>query len=279
MDFIRSGRGRRLAGGGAGCAAGRRHSGRRRSSRLRLERRLRRRLISVVRRHAAGDAHRRRRQAGHPAAAGGAHRQPRAGQHRDRLRHRRRSQDGRRHSYDDYPAQAKALPKIGDFTNPSVEKIASFKPDLVLAAGGVQAGLRSKLEALGMQVFVVDPTTYDGVMADIGKLGQLTGTSSQAAQVVQNDEADRRTRCRPRSARSPKPTTFLEIYSKPLMTAGSGTFIDDMITIAGGTNIGAAAGSGFPNFSSEVLLQGRPGRVHRPLGAMARRARSPNGPA
>jgi len=39
-------------------------------------------------------------------------------------------------SYDDYPVQAKALPKIGDFSNPSVEKIASFKPDLVLATGG-----------------------------------------------------------------------------------------------------------------------------------------------
>ena len=46
-------------------------------------------------------------------------------------------------SYDDYPAAAKALPKIGDFANPSVEKIVSIKPDLVLAAGGIQAGLRA----------------------------------------------------------------------------------------------------------------------------------------
>ena len=53
-------------------------------------------------------------------------------------------------------------------------------------------------------------------------------------------------------------TTFLEIYSKPLMTAGSDTFIDDMITIAGGENIGAQAGSGFPNFSTEVLVKDDP---------------------
>ena len=42
------------------------------------------------------------------------------------------------------------------------------------------------------------------------------------------------------------------------MTAGSETFIDDMITIAGGTNIGAQAGSGFPSFSTEVLVKDDP---------------------
>src|SRR5450756_1138187 len=87
-------------------------------------------------------------------------------------------------SYDDYPAAAKSLAKIGDFANPSVEKIASFNPDLVLAAGGIQAGLRSKLEKLGMQVYVVDPKTYDGVMTEIANVGQLAGASAQAQQVV-----------------------------------------------------------------------------------------------
>ena len=52
-------------------------------------------------------------------------------------------------SYDDYPEEAKALPKIGDFANPNIEKIASYSPDLVLAAGGIQDKLRSKLKELG----------------------------------------------------------------------------------------------------------------------------------
>jgi iron complex transport system substrate-binding protein len=160
-------------------------------------------------------------------------------------------------SYDDYPEEAKSLPKIGDFASPSVEKIASFRPDLVLAAGGIQEGLRSKLEKLGVQVYVVDPTTYEGVMASIAELGQLAGTSDQAQQVVdtmkqaQND-------VQAKVGSLARATTFLEIYSEPLMTAGSGTFIDDMITIAGGENIGAEAGSGFPNYSTEVLVQKDP---------------------
>jgi len=160
-------------------------------------------------------------------------------------------------SYDDYPEEAKSLPKIGDFANPNVEKIASFEPDLVLAAGGIQDGLRSKLEKLGMPVYVVDPKTYDGVMTDVTNLGQLAGSTEQAQQVadtMQKAKDDAQAKV----ASLSRPATFLEIYSKPLMTAGGDTFIDDMITLAGGSNLGATAGSGFPTFSAEVLFKNDP---------------------
>src|SRR5674476_831764 len=159
--------------------------------------------------------------------------------------------------YDDYPAAAKSLPKIGDFANPNVEKIASFNPDLVLAAGGIQAGLRSKLEKLGMQVYVVDPKTYDGVMTEIANVGQLAGSTEQAQQVADTMQKAKDD-VQAKVASLSRPATFLEIYSKPLMTAGGDTFIDDMITLAGGSNLGATAGSGFPTFSTEVLFKNDP---------------------
>jgi len=160
-------------------------------------------------------------------------------------------------TYDDYPEEAKSLAKVGDFSNPSVEKIVSLEPDLVLAAGGIQAGLRSKLEKLGMQVFVVDPTTYDGVMEDITKLGQLMGLDANAAKVV-DGMTTAKEKVQARVASLDRPATFIEVYSKPLMTAGKGTFIDDLVTVAGGSNIGAEAGAGFLNFSSEVLVKDDP---------------------
>jgi iron complex transport system substrate-binding protein len=172
-------------------------------------------------------------------------------------------------SYDDYPAAAKSLPKIGDFANPNVEKIASFNPDLVLAAGGIQAGLRSKLEKLGMQVYVVDPKTYDGVMTDVTNLGRLAGSTEQAQQVADTmKKAETDVQAKVGSAA--KTTTFLEIYSKPLMTAGTDTFINDMIGIAGGTNIGAAAGSGYPNFSTEILFKDDPAVYIADSGSMSK---------
>jgi iron complex transport system substrate-binding protein len=153
-------------------------------------------------------------------------------------------------SYDDYPEEAKSLPKIGDFANPNVEKIASFEPDLVLAAGGIQDKLRSKLEGLGMKVYVVDPKTYDGVMTDITNLGQLTGSTPQAQQVADTMQKAKDD-VQAQVASASRPSTFLEIYSKPLMTAGGETFIDDMITLAGG------------HVQYRGAVQERPGCLHR----------------
>ncbi len=172
-------------------------------------------------------------------------------------------------SYDDYPEEATALPKIGDFANPSVEKIASFQPDLVLAAGGLQDKLRTKLEQLGMKVYVVDPTTYDGVIATIENVGKLAGADEGAAAVTDEMTAAQMD-VRALVGDLAAATTFLEIYSEPLMTAGTGTFIDDMITIAGGENIGASAGSGFPNFSTEVLVQEDPAVYIADSGSMSK---------
>jgi len=172
-------------------------------------------------------------------------------------------------SYDDYPEEAKSLPKIGDFANPNVEKIASFEPDLVLAAAGIQDKLRSKLETLGMQVYVVDPKTYDGVMTDITNLGQLTGSSERAQQVA-DAMKQAKDDVQAQVASLSRPATFLEIYSKPLMTAGADTFIDDMITLAGGANLGATAGSGFPTFSTEVLFKNDPDVYIADSGSMSK---------
>ena len=160
-------------------------------------------------------------------------------------------------SYDDYPEEAKSLPKIGDFSNPSVEKIASFDPDLVLAAGGIQDSLRKKLEDLGMTVYVVDPKSYADVETDVENIGMLAGTSAQAQEVA-NSMIQAAADVSQQVGELEQKTTFLEIYSKPLMTAGANTFINDMITIAGGKNIGAEAGDGFPQFSTEVLVKDDP---------------------
>ena len=171
-------------------------------------------------------------------------------------------------SYDDYPAAAKALPKIGDFANPSVEKIVSMQPDLVLAAGGIQASLRSKLENLGVQVYVVDPTSLDQTMTDLQNLGLVMGTSVTADALVEKMKADIKA-VTDKVASLPKPTVFFEVYPKPLMTTGTGTFIDDLITLAGGTNIAAGAGSGYLNFSSEVLFKDDPDVYIAPIGSQA----------
>lgn len=166
-------------------------------------------------------------------------------------------------TYDDYPAQAKALPKIGDFQNPSVEKIVSFRPDLVLATSGIQAKLRDKLEGLGIQVYVVDPKSVAALYTDLTNFGALMGTPDQTTQVVDGMKAtaagiEQKITAAKAQAGYTTPKVLVEIWGKPLMVAGKDTLINDLITLAGGQNVGAAAGSGFPQYSTEVLLQQNP---------------------
>jgi iron complex transport system substrate-binding protein len=160
-------------------------------------------------------------------------------------------------TYCDYPEQAKAIDKIGDFSNPSMEKIVALEPDLVLVTGGIQKNLPAKLEKLGIAVYSADPTNLEALYSDLQEMGDLMGVSENATKLVddmqtQVDAVSKKVE----GAETPK--TFLEIYGKPLMTAGTGTFIDDLINKAGGVNVGATAGEGFPEFNAEKLIEEDP---------------------
>jgi len=160
-------------------------------------------------------------------------------------------------TYCDYPPAAKKMVKIGDFSTPNVEKIASRNPQVVIATGGVQAGAVTNLEKLGIKVFVVDPKTFNGLFADMERVGEIMGLKDQAGAKV--DALRKRvTTVESKSKNLSRPTAFFEIYAQPLMTAGKGTLIDSMISMAGGTNLGAAAGPDFPQYSQETLLQDNP---------------------
>ncbi len=157
----------------------------------------------------------------------------------------------------DYPAEAQEIEKVGDFSSPNVERIVALEPDLVVAATGVQATVTERLAELGVPVAVLDPATLDGMVSDLQKLGALLGTEQRAQELADElgatiqDVEDKLAGVEPVAV-------FFEIYGKPLMTAGSGTMIEDIVTRAGGENIGSAAGEGFPEFSLEVLVREDP---------------------
>lgn len=163
-------------------------------------------------------------------------------------------------TYCDYPKAAKSRDKVGDFAKPNVEKILSLKPDLILAAGGIQTGLVEELEKLGAVVFIVDSKGLDGILASIKKIGIATGTEKRAEALNQKmaGEIDEVKKRAAKLSSDEKPQVFYELYSDPLMSVGPGTFIDSMIKIAGGTNIASDTKEEYPQFSLETLLQRNP---------------------
>ncbi|MBS3873360.1 MAG: cobalamin-binding protein [Firmicutes bacterium] len=158
-----------------------------------------------------------------------------------------------------YPALAQTKEKVGGFGPPSVEKIVSVKPDLVVAASLHQAVVE-QLEQLNIPVLAVDPKNIAQVIANAALLGQATGTTRQAQAIEQEltaamREVEEKTRG---LAEGSRPLVYFEIWHDPITSAGPNTFIHELITRAGGINLASNAATNFPVLSLEEILAQKP---------------------
>ncbi len=155
----------------------------------------------------------------------------------------------------DYPQQALETNDVGTITEPNLEQIIELEPDLVVAAGINPMDVVERLEELEITVVGFEPENIAEVFATMDNLAQLTG-QQQEAEIILNDLNERKNQIVETVAAEveQRPTVFYEIWKEPLTTAGGGTFINDIIELAGGVNIAADAGEQWPQFSLEVLL-------------------------
>ncbi len=135
--------------------------------------------------------------------------------------------------YCDYPEPAKQIYKVGDFSNPSLEKILGLKPEIIFSTMPEQKIIIEKLEELGIKVFTSQPKTITNLLEDIKVISKILGVEPKGDSLVISMEKDL-SQIKPRLTNVP---VYLEISSTPLMTVGSGSFINEVITKAGGKNI------------------------------------------
>lgn len=159
--------------------------------------------------------------------------------------------------YCDYPEKALTKEKMGGFSNPNVEKIAALEPDMVFLSAGVQEDVINKLEDLGVTVVVLDADTVEQVLNNIDLAGQLTGKEKEAQAVVE-DIQTRLDKVEAAIKDLSKPTVFIEIWDDPLMSAGSTSFVNNIIELAGGVNVAADNTERYYNYSSEKLFEADP---------------------
>lgn len=159
-----------------------------------------------------------------------------------------------------YPPEAKAKPKIGQ-VEMSIEKIIETSPDLVISVASMQMPIIEALSDLSIPVLAVDPKTVEDVLNNIILIGKATGTEEVAgllAEDLGNQIRDIQIKAAKAVEEGGRPRVFVEIWDEPLMTAGPGTFIDELITIAGGENIAWDSAVEWPEFSTEVLIERNP---------------------
>ncbi|MGD9116592.1 MAG: cobalamin-binding protein [Dehalococcoidia bacterium] len=160
--------------------------------------------------------------------------------------------------YSDYPAEAVDLPKVGNAFAPSMESLVALEPDLVLTLEHEQ--FNSEMEAMGLTYLVIDPADIDGILADIELIGRATDTAAAAEALAEDME----TRMRDIEAgvinAIPVSVFFIVDATDPMLpwTAGPGSFIDTLISMAGGINIAHEAPSQWPQFSLEEIVNADP---------------------
>ena len=160
--------------------------------------------------------------------------------------------------FSDYPVEAQALPKVGGF-RASPEAIIAHQPDLILAV--TQAEVVPVLEAQGQRVIVFDAVDIEGVYKDIVLVGKVLGRDRAAQELVDRmrtriDAVAARTRDIPN-----KPRVLHELDATDpsrVYVAGANNFIDTMIRIAGGVNVGAVGQGPFPQVSAEEIVRADP---------------------
>lgn len=157
---------------------------------------------------------------------------------------------------DDYPQdKLKMKPRIGG-VQLNIERIVSLRPDLIVGMPSIQASQLERLISMDLPVLAVDATSIPDTYAQIALIGTVTGSDHAATRLIARMrarqmavEAAVRGRVRPR--------VYVEIAGEPMITAARGTFIDDMVRRAGGTNVFTDL-QGWPQVSAEAVIERNP---------------------
>jgi iron complex transport system substrate-binding protein len=177
--------------------------------------------------------------------------------------------------YCDYPPAATRLPKVGTFLTPNVEAIAALRPDLIVGPGLSSSRREVRaLEAMGYPALTVDDQSLGGIEQSIALIGARTGKEAAARRLLGSIQAHiegvraRVAGIRPRSV-------VMLVGHQPMVAVGRGTFLDDLLHLAGGDNIAGLSEQDWPRLSLEYIIAMRPEVILD--GAMGSDANTPAG--
>ncbi len=156
---------------------------------------------------------------------------------------------------DDYPEEALEKDQVASYEGLNLEKVLELDTDLVINFDNMSEKNPDdykQLEEAEIAVLSFAPETIDEVMETIMIIGQATGTEEKAEEITE-DMAAKKEEIVSKLKDVEKKTVFYEVWDDPLQTAGTGSFIDEIINLAGGENIAADAEGAYPKYDLESL--------------------------
>jgi len=154
----------------------------------------------------------------------------------------------------DTSAALSHLPSVGGGLNPNPEAILALEPDLVIRfAGGSDPSTPLRLDRMGIPHLAIQPNGIRDIRKSILDLGLVTGRQEEArALLARMDEtlSDIRERV---SHRPPVRVGYL-LGGTPPWVAGPGSYIDELLGVAGGENVFSDVDGAFGPVNAEVFL-------------------------
>jgi iron complex transport system substrate-binding protein len=180
-------------------------------------------------------------------------------------------------SYDEFPPEVKALPKVGALLDPDTERILALRPDLVIVYGS-QSDLQTQLERAGHRAFSYRHGGIATTLETIRELGTATGHRREADSLASSLQA-RLDAVRARVKGLPHPRTLLVFERVPgtlreIYASGGVGFLHEMLEVAGGTDVFADVSRESVQPSLETLLTRAPEVILevRPTGSVDKEA-------
>lgn len=162
----------------------------------------------------------------------------------------------------------KDKPIAGTFTSVNLERLTRLKPDVVLLVSGQEA-ISSLLNKRGFKVVLLHNDKLKDIPANLRQIGELSGTKKTADEKAAKFEKALQQLSELLKSSPSRPKVFYCIWPQPLLTIGSQSFLNEVITTCGGINIAADLPQSYPHYSAEHLILADPDIIVLPYEAKA----------
>ena len=161
-----------------------------------------------------------------------------------------------------YPEDVKNKPRVNGWEKTNLEQLTALKPDLVIGVAAQAPFLQDKLTELGIRSVFLNSNTLADVYKAIDEIGKVSGHEREATELLSKTKSEIETVRKAVNDRQPLkvlcvvdrvPGTIRELY-----TATRGSYLDELITIAGGESIAPEAEHGWGKITKEAAVSLNP---------------------
>jgi iron complex transport system substrate-binding protein len=164
--------------------------------------------------------------------------------------------------YCTYPPDVASKPRVSGWADTNLEQVTALKPDLVIGVDAQSYFVGEKLNALGVRSLFVKSQNLDDVLNSIRTIGKASGHESASNELAAQTEREIND-VRNALANYQRPRVLCIVGRVPgtlrdLYAATRGSFLDDLLNVAGGDSVAPAAEEGYGKITKEAILAFNP---------------------